>query len=444
MPKPKSKLLPHFSNLIKIISKSQENFSFTSGEWENNTRIVNSLVNILVEDTHPAIEEWRKKKEVYTTSEVSNILKVQKFLHHDIWMYYQGKLGDRLGYGEHIKNLTLKIKKLKKKPQFLNYDFCCKMFEYFDELHEEELGGLDLYKLERKLKNGEYEDFFATTLFFIAADMPGQERSTFPSATKQEIIKSSYNFFDNLIAELEEDKYYDYYHRKIIITPDINNQKMWNENTLSFKSPLLNRNNPAKDSIKFNFGFENKEKYEAFSITEMKINGEDFLYKHDPLPEEPEIVLDDRSCYKKHFIYSGIPESSSYEIVRTSKSLLGFPISESTYRLPFSTNDFKLEIKMSELNKESNMFFDISCSFFTPFSRTKRLSFTKSSSRHFEVHIKEFVPRGTGIKVTVKPSLSNLDLHTNSFRKDTVNLKADTIRITGVWENIKEEEYIDE
>lgn len=443
MSRPKSKNLPHLSNLLKIISKSQKNVSFAHSGWRNNHEIVNSLVDLLTKDTHPTVEGWWRDKGEYSETQVSNIVNGKSFLHYNIWLYYQGKLGEQLSYREHIENLTSKIKKLQKKPQFLNYDFCCEVFEYFNKLNEAELGGLDLGKLERKLKNGEYEDFFATVFFFIAADMPDQERPIFSNTVKQEIIKSSHNFFDNLTKDLEGDKYYDYYHRKVIITPDIGNRKMWNENTLSFKSPLLNRNNLAKDSIKFNFGFENKEKYDAFVITEMKINGEDFLDKHHPIPEEPETVLDDRSCYKKRFIYSGIPESDSYEILRTSKSLLSFPISESTYRLPFSTNDFKLEVKMSELNKEDNMFFDIACSFFTPFSRTKRLSFTKSSSRHFEVHIKEFVPKGTGVKVTIKPSLSNLELYTNLSRRDGINLKANQIQITGVWENIKEEEYID-
>ena len=95
---------------------------------------------------------------------------------------------------------------------------------------------------------------------------------------------------------------------------------------------------------------------------------------------------------------------------------------------------------MSQLNKDDNMFFDIFCAFFTPFDRTKRLSFIKSSSKHFEVHIKEFVPKGSGVKVIIKPSLSNLNFSTGQ----NINLTAEQINITGVWETRPETDYKDE
>ena len=448
MAKPKSKKLPHLSQVLKIISKNQKDFPNVSG-WRNNSERLNTLVSILVTETHPSIEQWWDSKIEYSDSQVSNIVSGKSFIHHLIWQYYQGTLkelpsNERLTYREHINQLTEKLKNKDNKfswrrPPFLTNPICQKIYEYFDSCTGD-IGDLDLKRLEKKLRSGECEDFFASILFFIAADMPQIEDNEY-GERHLEIIKSSQRFFNDIAQDLNEGKYYDYYHRKIIVTPDIKQKKIINEHTLSFKAPLLNRsNNLSRDSLQFNFSFDNFEKYDFFSMKEMAINGVDFLDKHIPLPENPEVKLEDRYCYKKRFLYPNIPDNTSYEVRRTTQALLGFPITESTYHLPFSTNDFKFEISMSQLNKDDNMFFDIFCAFFTPFDRTTRLSFIKSSSKHFEVHIKEFVPKGSGVKVIIKPSLSNLNFSTGQ----NINLTAEQINITGVWETRPETDYKDE
>lgn len=81
MAKPKSKKLPHLSQVLKIISKNQKDFPNVSG-WRNNSERLNTLVSILVTETHPSIEQWWDSKIEYSDSQVSNIVSGKSFIHH--------------------------------------------------------------------------------------------------------------------------------------------------------------------------------------------------------------------------------------------------------------------------------------------------------------------------------------------------------------------------
>lgn len=451
MAKAKSKELPHFSKLLSIISEHQKKYDSDSKKeyWCNDVEVLNSLIYILVADTYPKLEKWWFIKGEYSSSEATNFKNIssnskKKFLPSIIWKYYSGSVSaaKELSYQEHIERLNINIGISDEWPHFLTKSFCKDIFDYFYKYSQvSSIGDMNLNSLELEIRSGNYGKFLATVLFFIAADMPEANGRQIDSTP---IIESAKEFFLDIHKDLEEGKYYDYYHRKILITTDIGGRVIKNNNTLSFKSPILDRDEPDADFVKFNFAFETLEEYSSCKVVDIEINGEDFLDRHNPLPKEPEVIPTDRSCYKKRFIYSGIPAAESYEITRTTEVLLPFPVSESVYRLPYSTNDFKFEIGMDRRSEESNMYFDIVCAFFTPFGMNKRLSFIQSSSKHFLVHIEEFVPKGTGIKVVIKPLLKNLELDIKSPTQKNVYLKAKTVNITGIFDEVLDEEYRDE
>lgn len=451
MAKARSKELPHFSKLLNIISEHQKNHGSGSktNKWRNDVNVLNSLMGILATDTYSELEKWWSNKMQYNSSEATNFKNIsgnsnKKFLPSVVWKYYSGSVSASkdLSYQDHIEKLNVKIGVSDEWPHFLTKSFCKDIFDYFYKYSQvSSIGDMNLNSLESEIRSGNYGKFLATVLFFVAADMPEANDRQIDSTP---IMESAKEFFLDIHKDLEEGKYYDYYHRKILITTDIGGRVIKNNNTLSFKSPILDRDEPGADFVKFNFAFETLEEYNSCEVVDIKINGEDFLDRHDPLPKNPEEVPDDRSCYKKRFIYSDIPAADSYEVTRTTEVLLSFPVSESVYRLPYSTNDFKFEIGMDRRSEESNMYFDIVCAFFTPFGMNKRLSFIQSSSKHFLVHIEEFVPKGTGIKVVIKPLLKNLELDIKSPTQKNVYLKAKTVNITGIFDEVLDKEYRDE
>ena len=267
MAKAKSKELPHFSELLKIISKHQKNFDSTSkvGGWRNDVEVLNSLVGVLVDNTYVELEEWWAGKGGYSSTETTNFKKVdnkkrRKFIPSKIWKYYAGEMleSENLSYNDHIEKIESKINSLDKKPHFLTGKFCEEMYMYFKEYSNvSSIGDMDLGSLEKNMRSKNHVRFLAEVLFFVVADMPESGKPRFSS---REILDNKKTFLDEIFEDLDGGKYYDYYKRTMVIEPRIEEGKYICETTLEFSSPLLNRSNPELVILIFLSPFRQKNK----------------------------------------------------------------------------------------------------------------------------------------------------------------------------------------
>lgn len=131
---------------------------------------------------------------------------------------------------------------------------CREIYTYFIEV--DDIGDMDIWELEFLLDKGEFERFFAIVLFFIAAEMP---KSTDVRFSYRKIFGKEKTFIDEIIGELNQGKYYDYYNRTVIIEPKIEDEQYSCETILEFSAPLLNRLEPEANYLDFTFSFQTEE-----------------------------------------------------------------------------------------------------------------------------------------------------------------------------------------
>ncbi|AZR97995.1 hypothetical protein XK27_03250 [Streptococcus suis] len=413
MAKAKSKELPHFSKLLNIISEHQKNFDsiYKTSDWRNNVDVLNSLINILVKDTHPELENWWAKKGGYGSSEGANFKNInnkkqRKFIPSKIWKYYAGEMleSENLSYNDHIEKIESKINSLDKRPHFLTEKFCDELYKYFKEYSTfSSVGDMNLRSLETNIRSKNYARFLAEVLFFIAADMPDASGRQINSAP---IIKSCNDFFSDILKDLDEGEYYDSYHLEVILTPRIEKETIICETIVVSESRKPNMDKEGDGRFSLSFHFDRKEKINTHKIVAFKVNNKNLIQqiKPDILPDKIRGPL----LYGKKYIINDIDEDGYYYIERITRNNLNYPIGKASYRLNYATLKLIIRVYISDIYLQGKALFNIDCSLFTALSQQKRLSSLDLDSKSFAFLYEGFIPKGTGINIIIKPLDDNL------------------------------------
>lgn len=86
----------HFSKLLEIIDNNQSRFEYRKKEnWKTNTKVVNSITDILVQGTCEKLISWWDDN-AYESTQSSKFLNGRIAINRNIVKYYNGTLKEML------------------------------------------------------------------------------------------------------------------------------------------------------------------------------------------------------------------------------------------------------------------------------------------------------------------------------------------------------------
>ena len=419
MARPKGKELPYFSKLLELVLKEFKGRTNFDNNWSNKQTIVNSILKIIIHDeVDDELKTWwqfkcNKVKErnllnkqmIYSNVEVSKICSGKKFLDYRIWKYYQSELKEGKGrfhknkFIEAINNSPLsegdRLKEIC--TQFNSYINSAKIRE------DEYINCLNMGQLSSLYQNGNFVEFFAICLLFIASDMyqiPVEETN------KIYYVEEDNSFLDNFIEsvkfDLAEGKFFDEVDIYIHISP-VKDLKMYRMVTkFKYHSPTIKKSGKSY-FVSFKFLFESEELSQLHELNSITINDIEYTDRVRVSSSFHDVM--NRGIWSKVYEVDGIVPSDYYRVERTCTSYLRFPIGDIIYRLPRLSKYFKVII---ELVAEGVSAHKLDGSLFAPLEKDELRKF-KRNRMLLEFEGEGFFPKGTGYKVMVRPILSILN-----------------------------------
>ncbi|MDG3131973.1 hypothetical protein MKL26_02885 [Streptococcus suis] len=128
--------------------------------------------------------------------------------------------------------------------------------------------------------------------------------------------------------------------------------------------------------------------------------------------------------FKKKYRIKGVPDNNTYEVIRETEHLTGYPINDLTVRLLHPSKKFTFSASIDDTDDEYGILFNLKASVFLPFRQKKRTNMCKITRTHVDVQVDEFLPNGSGINIIVQPFLNkNFDilLGMSKYNKEDVH-----------------------
>ncbi|MDG3131974.1 hypothetical protein MKL26_02890 [Streptococcus suis] len=246
MPKTKNKKLPHFKEILKIISKNQKSLPRSSNYWKTDLNIVNGLHEILVKDTDESLQNWWKERGEYSSTEVSRFKadNQTRFIDMNIINWYS----QNLNLNEQVERLKKNINDFKPAPDFVDEVTSKSIFDYLNN-NIDTVSSFIIERLESYLLLKDYAGFFGVVLFYLAADMPDLQEKTY---SYKNIIGTERTFLNDLFDDLDKGKLYDYYNYSVSYYPNIDGKYIKSVNKVSYLSHIKNIVKFDKPHIEYN------------------------------------------------------------------------------------------------------------------------------------------------------------------------------------------------
>ena len=198
-------------------------------------------------------------------------------------------------------------------------------------------------KLEILYHQKDYPSFLAIILLHVLIFVPNLEKKPEHSTQKYKI-----QFNQHIQHFLDNQQYYDQFHRDIIVVPYVKEKYFKVISDTTCTSHHLNPRTPEREYFYYFFSFSSQFEQDTHQLAHLEINGVDYT---DKVYYELSTEYEREYPFVKRYYAKDIPLANYYHIRIEWHSQVCFPVLNNSFRLRIPCKDFKVSLEIRHYEK---------------------------------------------------------------------------------------------